>query len=241
LGESLISVVMPAYNTEAYISDAIDSILAQSYQNLELIIVDDCSSDRTAEIAASASDPRVRLVRRQKNSMSGVLARNDGLAVARGDYIATADSDDISYPTRLQLQAHLLDARKDIHLVGCSIDRINESGAYINTWDPYDTTSPRDVRDALIAGKVPIHHNSILYRRELLDEVGLYGPYPSAGDYDFLLRASRNHRMLSLPQPLVAYRIHKQSVSFRYGQLLNDVTRRMLSVREYIWIKEQLG
>ena len=105
----MVSVVIPAYNRERYLADAVDSVLAQTFTDFELLIVDDGSRDRTVEIAKSYRDPRIRLVRHERNR--GVAAaRNTGVAEARGAYVAFLDSDDVAYPDRLARQVAFLDA-----------------------------------------------------------------------------------------------------------------------------------
>ena len=123
----LISVVMPVYNGEKFLAEAIDSILAQTYTDFEFIIVDDGSKDHSTEIINDYAkrDPRVRLVQLAENS--GVAsARNAGIAAARGKYIASMDSDDISLPERLRMQAEFLEANPKIDGVGVGGKQVHE-------------------------------------------------------------------------------------------------------------------
>ena len=111
----LVSVIIPAYNAEAHITETISSVLHQSYTQLQLIVVDDCSTDRTAQLVSEVSDPRVELVHLERNGHV-CAARNAGLARAKGDYIAFLDADDLWKPEKLKLQVDELEAHPE---VGC--------------------------------------------------------------------------------------------------------------------------
>lgn len=127
----LISIVMPAYNAEKTIAESIESVLKQTYQNIELIIVDDASDDRTVSIATvyAEKDPRVKILKNKKNA--GVAAtRNQGIAEAKGQYIALLDSDDLWEADKLERQIKLA-IKEDAAIVYCSYDFINEEGKQI--------------------------------------------------------------------------------------------------------------
>src|SRR5687768_9583402 len=125
----LVSVVMPVYNGERFLRDAVDSILLQTYRNFELIVVDDGSSDRTADIldAYEMQDSRVRVHRHERNA-GIVAARNQGCRMARGGFIAVMDADDISLPHRLEIQFNYLRSHPEIAAVGGWVRRIDQNG-----------------------------------------------------------------------------------------------------------------
>jgi len=112
----LVSVLLPVFNGESLIRGAIDSILAQTFRDFELIVVDDGSTDGTAAVLSEYRDPRVILLRHERNR-GLIAALNTGLAVARGDYVARHDADDLSVPERLQLQSDFLNANEDVSVV----------------------------------------------------------------------------------------------------------------------------
>ena len=124
-----ISVIMPAYNAEKYIREAIDSILAQTYTDFEFIIIDDASTDATASIVESYSDERIRFFRNEHN-MGVANTLNRGLDLAVGEYIARMDSDDISLPERFAKQVEFMDTHTDVIVCGSNAivfgDGINE-------------------------------------------------------------------------------------------------------------------
>ena len=113
----LVSVVMPVYNLENYIASSIRSILRQTYSNIELIIVDDCSTDNSYEIAQTFKDERIRLFRNSENR-GVVYSRNFAISKAKGEYIALNDGDDISHPRRIEYQVSYMEQHPDIGVLG---------------------------------------------------------------------------------------------------------------------------
>jgi glycosyltransferase involved in cell wall biosynthesis len=122
-----ISVVMPVYNVEAYVADAIRSVLAQTYAHFELIIVDDGGQDRSIEICRSFSDPRIRIISQANRGLAG--ARNTGIAAARGAYVALLDSDDLWHPKKLMLHVIHLEANSHIDVSYAGSRMINADGS----------------------------------------------------------------------------------------------------------------
>ena len=152
-----VSVIMSAYNAEAFLREALDSILAQTFEDFELIVVDDGSVDRTLEILAEYTDPRLRVIQNRCNLGAGA-ARNQGLRVARGKYFAVQDADDASVPDRLALQVAYLDAHPDVGLIG-------STAFYVHTSRTLAETFPR-IRDFRYPASV---HNKAGERRAEFD------------------------------------------------------------------------
>ena len=128
-----VSIIMCAYNAEAFLREAVDSILAQTLRDFELIVIDDASSDRTPELLAEYSDPRIRVIRNPSNLGPGA-ARNRGLRLARGKYIAVQDADDASVPNRLAQQVAYLDAHPEVGLIGSTQLHVNTSQTLAETF-----------------------------------------------------------------------------------------------------------
>ena len=128
--EGLISVVLPAYNAESYIGPAVDSILAQTYSNIELICIDDGSTDNTLNILNTYEDERLRIVSRENRGL--IHSLNEGIALSRGRYIARMDADDISLPDRLEKQLDLM-RKRHLGVVGSSYSYIDDSGVLLRT------------------------------------------------------------------------------------------------------------
>jgi glycosyltransferase involved in cell wall biosynthesis len=181
----LVSVLVPVFNVSDYIVEALESIANQTYCNLEIIVVDDCSTDDTATIVGGfcKKDSRFVLLRHDRN-MHIVAALNRALLYAKGQFIARCDGDDIMELDRIERQLEYLTANEEIDLVGCSLKFINESSEQINS---YAFPSGSDLTRRLLRYSTAVSH-IWLARREVYDVVGPYR-IPTVEDYDFLLRA----------------------------------------------------
>ena len=203
-----VSVLMPVYNGERYLRAAVDSILAQTLGDFELLIVDDGSTDASVDILHSYQDARIRIVHNETN-LGITAALNRGLAEVTGDYVARMDCDDMALPHRLEKQWRLLQDHPDIGLCGTRHGYIGGGKAPI----PAETEDAH-LRMALVFEN-PFCHGTVMFRRELVAEQGLrYDPdYRHAEDYEFWIRCARHARLANLPETLVLYRRHEGSVS----------------------------
>ena len=179
---------MAAFNEEEHISEAIDSILNQTYDDFELIIVDDASDDATTEIVDSYEDERIQLLENQSNK--GLPASlNLGIKASKGTYIARMDADDRSLPSRLESQVNLLDHRSDIQVVGSWTRVIDESGSVIGPVE-YEEM---EYTPNMIKNEGPgIAHPSVMTRKRALQRVGGYREkFVYAQDLDLWVRMAR--------------------------------------------------
>jgi glycosyltransferase involved in cell wall biosynthesis len=209
----LISVNMPAYNAGRHIAAAIESVLAQTLDDLEVVVVDDGSADDTAAIVGRLrdSDPRVRLMSRPNTGVVG--ARNDALRASVGEFIAVLDSDDIARPDRLERQIDHLREHPDCLAVGSPALVIDNDGDPLACWFP---PLPPDLIDEVnLAGDraAALCHSSVTMRREAVLRVGGYRePYATAEDLDLWLRLAEVGRLASLDEALVEYRMHPANI-----------------------------
>ncbi len=197
----LISVIIPAFNSRRFISTAIESIRAQSYPNIEIIVVDDGSNDDTAEIAAAFAD--VRLLRRPHRGVSA--ARNAGVQAARGELIAFHDSDDISLDERLSVQAELLMSFPAIEYTATRLQNFVEPG----------TDVPQHMRrDELLRPRLGFVSTALM-RRNVFERAGLFSERLIIGeDIDWLARANRCGIIQAcIRDVLVARRLHDKNIS----------------------------
>ncbi len=205
---------MPAFNAEKTIAGSIDSILRQSFTDFELLIIDDCSSDRTPEIIEHyrTKDPRVRVIRLSRNS-GVVKALNIGISKASGKYIARMDADDESLPDRLKLQVAFLDSNPEVVLVGgpyVFMGRFRMLDVFLPTPQTNEGIS------AVIERINPICHPTVMFRKSAFDEVGGYREaFANSEDYDLWLRLSRVHKLANLAEPLVRYRLSSGGVTIK--------------------------
>jgi glycosyltransferase involved in cell wall biosynthesis len=199
--QPLVSVIMAAYNAERTIGATIRSILGQTYQNLELIIVDDASRDRTVEVVGSFSDPRVKLIRNKVNLKQG-LARNIAIDAAQGEYIAVQDADDLSMPRRLEMQVNFLQSHPEVDVVGSNAYLVDNSGNILGGLI-IKGQSHKELT-AQINSKIPLIHPSILGREEWF-RTYRYRHYPRAQDRELFLRSYRHSTFANIPEFLYAY------------------------------------
>jgi glycosyltransferase involved in cell wall biosynthesis len=200
----VVSAIMSAYNTGRYIAAAIDSILAQTMTNWELIVVDDGSTDDTRAVVARYHDPRLTVIACDQNRGRST-ARNLGLACARGRYIAICDSDDLSVPTRFAQQVAFLDAHPDIDIVSGQLSHFTEGHApRVVVRFPL---SSKEITQRLARGRMGLAHGASMLRAECFRRTGGYcADVPCAEDLELFCRMARHYTFASLPDVLVAYR-----------------------------------
>lgn len=212
----LVSVLLPVYNAQRYLKAAIDSILNQTFSDFELLIIDDGSTDLSAEIIHSIQDPRIRYL---KNATNQKLIRtlNIGLKEAKGAFIARMDSDDISFPQRLERQLQFFKREPATMVNGTYAIRIDER-------DRHGALLKRPVGEALESSiwfPTPLIHPTVMMRRELIDQGFLYDEdCLHCEDYDFWIRiAKAGHKIENLPGPMIYYRVHSGGVSTQNREL----------------------
>lgn len=201
---------MAVYNGQTYVKQAIESILVQTFTDFEFLIVDDASTDATADLLASLTDPRVRVYTNAHN-LGLTRSLNRGLSLARGVYIARQDADDLSLPERLARQVTFLDQQPEIVGIGTTTEWIDAAGAPQMVWR--QPTQPLDIQTTLLRYCCVIH-GSMMYRRQAVLELGGYTPtMRTAQDYDLWLRLAEVWDLACLPEVLYRYRWHDQMAS----------------------------
>lgn len=207
-----VSVLMPVYNAEKFLSETIRSVLNQSLQDFEFIIVDDASQDSSASIIHGFEDPRIRYFRNEKNL--GITATlNKGLSFCRAACVARMDADDLMHPDRLLLQVETLDNDRGIAVLATRIEFIDEDGDTCGEWkSDRDALSESDIR-ALMAGTNCIAHPSVMMRAEVVKNFLYRESQKGAEDWDLWLRLlNAGYRIAKLPQVLLQYRLHAGSI-----------------------------
>lgn len=229
-----VSMVMAVYNGEEYLGEAINSILAQTYQELEIIIVNDCSTDSTAKILEEINDVRVKIIHLATNK-GAANALNVGIEQAGGDWIAIHDADDISLPYRIEEQVAYLQGKQKVVAVGSFIECIAGNNiseamfAYMKNVERYKNSiiTWQQYREDLLKG-CPHTHGSLLISKEALLRAGKYDPkYKIAYDYDMLMRVSGIGHIENVPKVLYKYRLSSNSLS---NKDIQDTSREFLSV-----------
>ena len=210
----LVAVIIPVRNCERFVGHAIDSILSQTLTDLELLVVDDASTDRTSEIIQSYADPRLRLLRNHER-MGVSASRNRALAEARAPYVAFLDADDIAYSQRLEKQITFLEGNPNVALVASHLDYIDSKGKLLYSERPDERPSASaEVRMELLK-RACILPSTATGRRSELVQVGGFPKMDYAEDHDLWCRLAVNHKLAILPERLVAYRYHPDQATFR--------------------------
>ena len=227
-----VSVVMPAYNAETYIGEAIGSILRQTFRDFELIVINDASADATERIILSFQDDRIVYVRNEKN-MGVARTLNRGLSMAKGEYIARMDADDISLPERFRKQTAFLDENPQIAVVGAAIEMFGDG----------EKPERRCFSQSSEAMKVDLFfscglaHPSVMMRKSVIAELGGYDPaFEGLEDYQLWCRVAREHGITTLPDLLFRYRVHGGQVTKNPS---TEHRRRFQALKA--WQLEQLG
>jgi glycosyltransferase involved in cell wall biosynthesis len=203
-----VSILMLTYNRSTYIEAAIASILDQTYENWELHIIDDGSTDTTPDIIARIIDPRIHYHRHEDNA--GVIARRqESLTYVTGSYVAVLDSDDAwCSSNKLAAQVAYLEAHPDCAVVGTFLNRIDETGKIIGS-DTYATTD-RAIRRKILA-RNQFAHSSVLMRSALISKTAGYRDTMLAEDLDLFLQLGHLGTFANLPHTYTSYRLHPQS------------------------------
>jgi glycosyltransferase involved in cell wall biosynthesis len=219
----LVSVLMPAYNHENYLRFAVESVLGQTYSNLELIIIDDASQDGSWGVLQSFSDERIRLYRHDTNQ-GAHSTLNEAVSLANGTIIAIINSDDIYYPDRLQSAISLLIAEPAVGAVVTYYDFLDDSGNVIQDATSLAVNFPDasrylgevigkigeiEMQTLLLLARNYYHTTSnLVIRRDVIDQVGPFRSFRYVHDYDFFLRLSIHYPVRMIKESLLGYRIH---------------------------------
>lgn len=202
-----ISVILSTYNDSKYIYEAIESILNQSFRDFEMIIIDDASNDDTVRIIENFCDDRIRLYINKKNQ--GLTKNlNKALHLAKGEYIARMDGDDISHVERLKKQVEYLDKHLDVYLVGTAV---HSFGATDLVWKLPDDSDELKIRMLL---RPVFAHPSFMFRKSLVNEGYEYDEsFVTAQDYDFATRVAEKYKIGRVESVLLEYRVHEKQIS----------------------------
>ena len=204
-----ISVVLPVFNGQNYLAESLQSILNQSYANLEILVIDDGSTDKSAEIVRGYKDNRISLIQNEKN-LGLITSLNKGLKLASGEFIARMDADDIAMPTRFEKQIAYLKANPEIAICGT---RYVTSGSKHPVSPPLPTTHD-EIRVTLIFRSAMAHPTVMIRRSVLLQNNISYNElYPSAEDYKLWTDLALCTRLGNLDEALLKYRVHEQQIT----------------------------
>jgi len=226
-----VSVIVPAWNVANYIGDTIESLLAQTYVDFEIIIVDDCSEDNTYDVAFRYSDSRIRIIRHEVNQ-GPARARNTGIRNAKGEFIALLDADDLAYPKRLELQVAALDADPRLVMIGSHVSLMTDAGVRLrNIWK-----RPVTAEETAIC---LIFRNTLsavyMFRKSMMPEDG-YRSLKVSEDYDFNIRMAQRGWINNLNEPLSWVRVRRSGLTGQFSHSMLEFHKQI--AKEYL---EHLG
>lgn len=226
ISEPLVTVLMPVYNGENYLREAIDSILYQTYINFELLIINDGSNDSSEEIILGYEDSRIVYVKNEQN-IKLIATLNKGLEIAKGKYIARMDADDVSILSRLDKQVRFLEENPTIGLLGSAFEIIGKES---KTFYP---TADHEIRFSLLFLNTFLH-SSVLFRKELCVANNLYfdNKYIHGEDYKLWTELMFKTNVSNLDEILVKYRVHENQISQVHSKEQIEITQKIQ--KEYL-------
>ena len=208
-----VSVIIPIYNSSKWIEKTIESVLCQTYGDLETVIVDDGSTDDTAEIVKKYKNRAVRYFYQKNKGVSA--ARNKGIEVAGGKYIALLDHDDLWMPEKIEKQLHIFNNKPDTGLVYSDAFVIDENGRVLyRVFEKLEPHSGKIYRNLFLVNFIPCL--TAVIPKRVFEDVGLFPEeYTMAEEYDLFLRIAEKYKIEYVKEPLAKYRVHGESISSR--------------------------
>lgn len=214
-----VSVVMAVHNGLPYLSDAVESILAQSWEDLEFIIIDDASTDESIKVLSQFADERIRII---QNAKRGGLAKslNSGIDTSKGDYIARMDADDVSLPKRLERQITFMQTRPELDICGTWARTIGHKPEQLWQYPDADAYIKAEMLFASV-----LVHSSVMLRRDsvLAHDIRYNEKLEAAQDYELWTRMMDKLVFANVPELLLEYRLHSDQVGVRQGDKQQEV------------------
>lgn len=215
----LVSVVIPTYNGSRFIKETIQSVLDQTYTNIETIIVDDGSKDNTPDIVKSINDSRIIYIRQKNAGVS--MARNNGINISKGDYIAFLDHDDLWLPHKLEKQLLLFKENPVIAMVYSDTFIINENNSIVGKYSQKIKLFRGKIFKELFLSLF-ITILTVVMKKSAFLELGPFLPYNTCEDYDLFLKCASKYPIDYIDEPLTKYRVHESNYSKNYEVEVNE-------------------
>ncbi|MDL2303032.1 glycosyltransferase [Dysgonomonas sp. OttesenSCG-928-D17] len=227
----LVSVLIPCYNVEKYVEESVNSILSQTYTNMEIIAINDCSTDSTGDLLRKLAqkDSRITVVDNEVN-LKLIKTLNKGVALCNGEYIARMDADDISLPTRIEKEVAFLEANRDHDIVSTLFYAFNSENPAKKTLH-HSPLTDSELR-AYLLFKSGICHPAVMIRKRVFTELGLkFEPeYLHVEDYALWSEAVYKTKVANVGEPLLLYRVHQNQVSSLHEDLQTDNKKKVFKI-----------
>jgi len=238
--DPLISVIIPVFNGEKHLKESVESVLSQTYQNWELIIINDGSTDNTEKVILNQTDKRIRYFFNETN-MGIIYSLNRGLDEAKGEFIARLDADDIALPFRLEKQIKFLTGNKEYVLVGSYFHTIDAAGKYLQMVTFPD--NDRDARSYLLLHNC-FCHSSVMMRAAVIKELRYDPEYQICEDYDLWYRISGKGKISNIPIFAALYRLHDGNTSQKKKEIMfanvNRINQKILDTLKIEYSEKEL-
>lgn len=225
--DPVVSVVMPVHNAESFVNAAVSSVLNQTYQDYELLVLDDGSTDSSCETIMKLAGGNARVGIYQQGNQGFARSLNSLLAMARGRYLARLDADDIAEPNRLATQVEVMESCADVIVLGTMATQIDEDG------DPYGVSDVplehHEIETQMLNGNGGIYHPTVMIRRaEVIEQGGYATNAPVVEDQELWLRLALRGKLQNLATPLTRYRVHAENMSFVRMEVATETLRSVL-------------
>jgi glycosyltransferase involved in cell wall biosynthesis len=224
----LVSIVLPVYNGEKYLADTLDSVFAQTYQNWELVIINDGSTDGTENLILIHQDKRIKYLPNDGNK-GIIFSLNRGILESNGQYIARLDADDISLPERIEKQVEFLSANPEFAMCGSYFQTIDSKGKLLKNVE--FPANNRDAQSFLLLHNC-FCHSAIMMRTNIAKDLKYDENFQVCEDYDLWYRIARTGKILNLPVFMTLYRVHENNMSTRKSEIMfahvNKINKRIL-------------
>ncbi|MBB4036141.1 glycosyltransferase involved in cell wall biosynthesis [Dysgonomonas hofstadii] len=231
MSNPLVSVLIPCYNVEKFVEESVNSILNQTYTHIEVIAINDCSTDRTGEILYSLAkeDPRITVISNEEN-LKLIKTLNKGIKLCSGEYIARMDSDDIALPTRIEKEVDFLEKNKDHDIVSTLFYAFRSENP--NRKDLHHSPLTDEELRAFILFKSGICHPAVMIRKRVFTELGLSfeQEYLHVEDYALWSKAIYNTRLANIGEPLLLYRVHQHQISSLYEDVQTENKKKVFKI-----------
>ncbi|MCD1118977.1 glycosyltransferase family 2 protein [Chryseobacterium turcicum] len=223
LKKPFISVLMPIYNGEKYLEESIDSILGQTYENFELLLINDASNDASENIILSYLDSRILYIKNEQN-LGLIKTLNKGLDLAKGEFIARMDQDDIALSTRFEKQIDIFHKNPEIGVCGTWFTCFGEGIKEKTLQHPVDSEAIK----INLLGRSSLGHPTVMLRKSTMENLRYDENYQSAEDYEFWVSLSRVTRLYNIPESLLKYRVHQTNISVVENSLQSQTAKKII-------------
>jgi glycosyltransferase involved in cell wall biosynthesis len=230
----LVTVIMPVYQAEAHITPSLNSIVKQSYSNLEIYLIDDASTDQTLNLVAQVNDSRIRIIKKEKNT-GYTDSLNMGMKLANGKYIARMDADDVAHPERIAKQVAYMEANLECVVCGCNVKLIPNQRIH-----KYPSTNNEILEELFFTNAFA--HPSVMLRKSIIDryQIQYDKTYEPTEDYELWSRLAQLGTLHNLNEILLDYRIHENQIS-AYKRTLQETNKHRVRIQMFKRIDDNLN